>query len=42
MLKTHGGNKKIKKYTKIGNFTKINFAIIKTTQWYKKNWKIFS
>ena len=42
VLKTHGSNKRIKKYTKIDNFTKINFAIIKTTQWYKKNWKIFS
>jgi len=40
--KTHGNNKKIIKFSKMHKFTKINLAIVKTTQWYKKNWKIFN
>ena len=40
--KTHGNNGRIIKYSKVHKFTKINSAIIKTTLWYKKNWKIFN
>jgi len=42
VIKTHGSNIKIKKYVKIGEFTGIKKAIINTSQWYKKNWKIFA
>ena len=39
--KTHGDNSKVKKYTRISKFTKIELAISNTVKWYKKNWKIF-
>ena len=40
--KTHGSNKKIKKFTKINKFTNVDYAITNTAKWYKKNWKIFN
>ena len=40
--KTHGSNKKIKKFTKINKFTNVDYAITSTAKWYKKNWKIFN
>ena len=41
VIKTHGSNLKIKKYTKIKRFTNINLAISNTVEWYKKNWRVF-
>ena len=37
VLKTHGDNRKIKKYLKYYKFTKIEEGIKKTIAWYKEN-----
>ena len=42
VVKTHGNNDKIKKYTKIKKFTETGLAISSVANWYKKNWKIFN
>ena len=41
VFKTHGDNKKIKKYLNYSNFTSIDKGIEKTIKWYKENkiWK---
>ena len=36
VLKTHGDNKKIKKYKLIKNFTPFEIGIRNTIDWYKK------
>ena len=42
VVKTHGNNDKIKKYTNIKKFTETSLAISSVANWYKKNWKIFN
>jgi len=42
VIKTHGDNNKIKKYTNIKKFTETSLAISSVANWYKKNWKIFN
>jgi UDP-glucuronate 4-epimerase len=42
VVKTHGNNNKIKRYTKLNKFTEINSAITNVAMWYKKNKKIFN
>ena len=42
VMKTHGSNIKIKRFTKIKKFTNIDLAISNTAKWYKENWKIFN
>ena len=42
VVKTHGNNDKIKKYTNIKKFTETSLAISSVANWYKKNWKTFN
>ena len=42
VIKTHGDNNKIKKYTNIKKFTETSLAISSVANWYKKNWKTFN
>jgi len=41
MMKTHGDNKKIKKFTLFKNFSKFDDKIEECILWYKKNFKLF-
>ena len=40
--KTHGNNKKIKNYVNKKSFDDIKKALAGTSNWYKKNWKIYN
>ena len=42
VIKTHGNNSKVKKLSKINNFTNLDDAIKNTVHWYNKNWKIYN
>ncbi len=37
VIKTHGDNKKIKKFLKINKFSDFNKSFLKTFEWYRKN-----
>ena len=41
VFKTHGNNNKIKKKTNFKKFTNFNFALSKTHEWFKSNYKMF-
>jgi UDP-glucuronate 4-epimerase len=42
VIKTHGNNSRVKKFSKNNKFTKLDDSIKNTVNWYNKNWKIYN